>query len=268
MLCFQNLQPRHLGAQIEKLGVKVCRRPNSVIVLISIGHLHLLLSVECWLLSLEWSIIFANADRSLFNTWCLSFWCPFHNTQHQKDRHQVFERDRAAFAKIVDHSKLNSRLNWGDLYDQFSKNRKRIFTLIMTKVFTGAPILCGNWLWAQFGCADHLALIACFVCPTRSGCRAKSVRLRLAHLRRSSTLTAESYSHFQRTVLQEVIISELSANILIAETHCIRIPCTTVIRVFGQNPCLKVQRVHQFLIFIVCGFAWRGELYWCDHLKP
>jgi hypothetical protein len=32
-----------------------------------------------------------------------------------------------------------------------------------------------------------------------------------------------SYSHFQRTVLQKVV-SELSANILIAATRCIRIP--------------------------------------------
>ena len=46
---------------------------------------------------------------------------------HQKDN--VFKRDWTTCSKFVNHSRLNSQHNWGDLYDHLMS--KRIFTLII-----------------------------------------------------------------------------------------------------------------------------------------
>ena len=56
------------------------------------------------------------------------------------------------------HSSLNSQHHWDDLYDH-SKGM-RIFTMLMDKIFIGAPRIWGKWL---LGSANHLVLIAYFI---------------------------------------------------------------------------------------------------------
>ena len=81
-------------------------------------------------------------------------------------------RDWTSCSKFVNHSRLNMQHNWGDLSDH--SMRKRIFTLIMIKIFIWALKCMKKSLQAWFGFANHLALILWFN-PTRSRCRSKIV---------------------------------------------------------------------------------------------
>ena len=156
-----------------------------MIVLISIGHLYLLLSVVWLGVRCD-----TRTDTKKTGIMCL------------EEIRLRLQRLLTILSSIVD-------LIEGTCLINSIKLRERIFMLIMNKVFTGEELQ----FYEEIDYGHDLdlpiisiELIAFFVCPTRSGCRAKSVRSRLAHLRRSSTLATEATHSFK-------LISKLSANI-------------------------------------------------------
>ena len=81
--------------------------------------------------------------------------------EEQTSKRCVLKRVWTKCWKFVNHSRRHSQHNWGDLYDH--SITQRIFTLSMNRVFIQPPIFWGRWLQAQFGFANHLTIILCFL---------------------------------------------------------------------------------------------------------
>ena len=81
---------------------------------------------------------------------------------HQND--MCLKEIRLPDESMINHSRLNNQHDWENLYDHLM--RKRIFTFIHNhqEIHMCFKMLWGkSWVWAQFGFANHLTLIACYV---------------------------------------------------------------------------------------------------------
>ena len=85
--------------------------------------------------------------------------------QEQIPNWHGFKRDWTTCSECDHHARLNNHLNWGDPYDHWWAQESSFRKCVRHSYEHWQ--LWGKWLWAWFGFANHLALIACFISYNR-----------------------------------------------------------------------------------------------------